>query len=188
MLKRLQWNSDIWSRHQCSWRIVLWIVYWISKWSLKRLIIQSGFFEAVFWALREKTDMTDDQFMKYLEVLSDKDHEKVLESIAKVDKPMWISSPPACRRFSYHRGAGCVNRSSVQCYYCYQFGHYQNSCPLHLLRRAGSSSNLKSSVPCLSLFNNSERVAINNNSLLYFGCCVYLCGFPCCPGGGGEGG
>ena len=44
---------------------------------------------------------------------------------------------------------------------------------------------LKSSLLCLSLFNNSEHVAIKNNSLFYFGCCVYLCGFPCCPGGGG---
>ena len=100
---------------------------------------KSGFFEAVFRALREKTGATDDQFTKYLEVLlGDKDLEKVLESIAKVDKAMQISSPPASRGFSYYRGAGRVNCSSVQCYYCYQFGHYQNSCPLHLPRRVGS--------------------------------------------------
>ena len=100
---------------------------------------KSGSFEAVFWALREKTGATNVQFTKYLEVLlGDKDHEKVLESIAKVDKAMRISSPPASRGFSYYRGAGRVNRSSVQCYYCYQFGHYQNSCPLRLLVRAGS--------------------------------------------------
>ena len=97
-----------------------------------------GFFEAVFRALREKTGATDGQFKKYLKVLlGDKDHEKVLESIAKVDKAMRISSPLATRGFSYYRGAERVNCSSVQCYYCYQFGHYQNSCPLHLLRRAG---------------------------------------------------
>lgn len=100
---------------------------------------KSGFLEAVFRALREKTGATDVQFTKYLEVLlGDKDHEKVLESIAKVDKAMRISSPPAFRGFSYYRGAGRVNRSSVQCYYCYQFGHYQNSCPLRLRQRAGS--------------------------------------------------
>ena len=99
----------------------------------------SGFFETVFRALREKTGVTDDQFTKYLEVLlGNKDHEEVLESIAKVDKAMQISSPPASRGFSYYRGARRVNRSSVQCYYCYQFGHYQNSCPLHLPRRVGS--------------------------------------------------
>ena len=99
---------------------------------------KSGFFEAVFRVLREKTGATDDQFTKYLEVLlGDKDHEKVLESIAKVNKAMRISSPPASRGVSYYRGAGRVNHSSVQCYY-YQFGHYQNSCPLRPPRRPGS--------------------------------------------------
>ena len=41
------------------------------------------------WQLivRGKTGATDDQFNKYLEVLLGyKDHEKVLESIAKVDE------------------------------------------------------------------------------------------------------
>jgi len=100
---------------------------------------KSGFFEAVFRALREKTGSTDDQFTKNLEVLlGDKDHQKVLEYIAKGDKAMRISSPPASRGFSYYRRAGRVNCSSVQCYYCYQFSHYQNSCPLRLSRRAGS--------------------------------------------------
>ena len=95
---------------------------------------KSGFFEAVFRALREKTGATDVQFTKYLEVLlGDKDHEKVLESIAKVDKTMRISSPTASRGFSYYTGAGRVNR-----YYCYQFGHYQNSCTLRLPQRAAS--------------------------------------------------
>ena len=39
---------------------------------------KSGFFEAVFQALRKKTGMRDDQVTKYLEVLLGyKDHEKV---------------------------------------------------------------------------------------------------------------
>ena len=83
---------------------------------------KTGFFEAVFRALRENTGAMDDQLKKYLEVLlGDKDHKKALESIATADKAMRISSPLATRRFSYYRGAGHVNRSSVQCYYCYQF-------------------------------------------------------------------
>lgn len=101
---------------------------------------KNGFFQAVFRVLRENTGATDGQFKKYLKgLLGDKDHKKVLESIAKVDKAMRISSPPATRGFSYYRGAGRVNRSLVQCYYCYQFDHYQNSCPLCLPRSAGSS-------------------------------------------------
>ena len=46
--------------------------------------------------MREKTGAMDGQFKKYLKVLlGDKDHKKVLESIAKVDKAMRISSPLA---------------------------------------------------------------------------------------------
>ena len=82
---------------------------------------KTGFFEAVFRALRQNTGGMDDQLKKYLEVfVGDKDHEKVLESMATADKAMRIS-PPATRGFSYYRGAGRVNRSSFQCYYCYQF-------------------------------------------------------------------
>lgn len=62
--------------------------------------------------MRENTGATDGQFKKYLKgLLGDKDHKKVLESIAKVDKVMRISSPPATRGFSYYRGAERVNRS-----------------------------------------------------------------------------
>ena len=44
-----------------------------------------------------------------------------LEEFRHLVKAMRIPSPPATRRFSYYRGAGRVNRSSVQCYYYYQF-------------------------------------------------------------------
>ena len=75
--------------------------------------------------VREKTAATDDQF------------KEVLGGFGKVDKAMRISSPPATRDFGYYWGAG-RDRTSVQCYYCFQFGHYQNSCQLRLSRRAGS--------------------------------------------------
>ncbi|KAK3705581.1 hypothetical protein QZH41_008451 [Actinostola sp. cb2023] len=91
---------------------------------------KSGFFEAVLRALREKTSGTDEQFKQYLEVLwGDKDHEKVLETMAKVDKAMRLSLPRATRGYSSYRGRGRVDRALVQCYYCRQFGHYQNFCP-----------------------------------------------------------
>ena len=126
---------------------------------------KSGFYEAVFRALREKTGATDAQFTKYLEMLlGDKDHEKVLESIAKVDKAMRISSPPASRGFSYYRGAGRVNRSSIQCYYyCYQFGHYQNYCPLRLPQRAGSGPPHESE--CLGIDLTSSLVSSGDSRL-----------------------
>ena len=48
---------------------------------------RKGFFEACLEAMREKATVPLDQFKKYLEVLlGDKDHEKVMDMIAKVDK------------------------------------------------------------------------------------------------------
>lgn len=60
MLKRLQWtrvwrNSHTRSSRQCSWRIMLRIVYWISRWWLKRLIIQRMFFFRQSFGSWEKT-------------------------------------------------------------------------------------------------------------------------------------
>ena len=47
----------------------------------------AGFYEAVLRALREKSRVPYDQFKRYLDVLlGDKDHEKVLEMMSKVDK------------------------------------------------------------------------------------------------------
>jgi len=101
---------------------------------------KSGFFEAVLRALREKTSGTDEQFKQYMEVLwGDKDHEKVLGTMAKVDKVMRLSSPRATRGYSSYGGRGRVDRALVQCYYCRQFGHYQNFCPVRQSRGAGSA-------------------------------------------------
>lgn len=66
---------------------------------------KAGFYEAVFRAMREKSRVPEDQFKRYLEVrLGDKDHEKVLEMMSKVDKSM-RSSVPRPARFPW-RGRG----------------------------------------------------------------------------------
>lgn len=47
---------------------------------------RAGFYEAVLKAMREKSGVPDDQFKRYQEVLlGDKDHEKVLEMMSKVE-------------------------------------------------------------------------------------------------------
>ena len=51
---------------------------------------KSGFFNAELQAMKDK--IRDSQFQQYLQVLlGDKDHEKVLDSIAKVDKAMRVA-------------------------------------------------------------------------------------------------
>lgn len=99
---------------------------------------KAGFYEAVLRAMREKSRVPDDQFKRYLEgLLGDKDHEKVLEMMSKVDKSMRSSvSRPA--RFPW-RGRGGRTPRQVQCFHCHQFGHYQSVCPMRRSGLEGSS-------------------------------------------------
>jgi len=65
-------------------------------------------------------------------LLADKDHEKVLEMMSKVDKSMRSSvSRPA--RFPW-RGRGGRTPRQVQCFHCHQFGHYWSA---YSMRRQG---------------------------------------------------
>ena len=87
---------------------------------------KSGFFNAVLQAMKDKIRVPESQFQQYLQVLlGDKDHEKVLDSIAKVDKTIRVAAP---RPFSA-RGRGRGGRATVRCFACNQFGHYQSYCP-----------------------------------------------------------
>ena len=100
---------------------------------------KAGFYGAVLRAMREKSGVPDDPFKRYLEVLlGDKDHEKVLEMMSKVDKSMRssVSRPiPATR--SPWRGRGGRAPRPVQCFLCHQFGHYQSVCPMRRHRPGG---------------------------------------------------
>lgn len=71
---------------------------------------RSGFFNAVLQAMQDNIRVSDSQFQQYLQaLLGDKDNEKVLDSIAKVDKAMRAAAP----RPFLARGHGCGDRSSV---------------------------------------------------------------------------
>lgn len=87
---------------------------------------KSRFFNAVLQAMKDKIGVPDSQFQQYLQVLlGDKDHEKVLDSIAKVDKSMRVAVP---RPFAA-RGRERGGQASVRCFACNQFGHYHSYCP-----------------------------------------------------------
>ena len=86
---------------------------------------KSGFFNAVLQAMQDKIRVPDVQFQQYLH---DKGHEKVLDSIAKVDKAMRVAAPRPFRA----RGCARGGRASVRCVACNQFGHYQSYCPYRL--------------------------------------------------------
>ena len=90
---------------------------------------KSGFFNAVLQAMQDKIRVPDVQFQQYLQaLLGDKDHEKVLDSMAKVEKAMRVAAPRPFRA----RGRARGGRASVRCFSCNQVGHYQSYCPYRL--------------------------------------------------------
>jgi hypothetical protein len=77
---------------------------------------KADFYDAVMRSMREKVTSTDAQFKRYLEVLlGDKDQEKVLEIVSKVDKSVRRGGDAANDNFS-RRGRGRSDRRSVECY------------------------------------------------------------------------
>ena len=55
---------------------------------------RSCFFNAVLQAMQDKIRVPDSQFQQYLQaLLGDKDYEKVLDSIAKVDNAIGAAAP-----------------------------------------------------------------------------------------------
>lgn len=93
---------------------------------------KAGYYQAVLRSMREKEGSADSLFKRYLEVLlGDKDQEKVIEIISKVDKSTRreFSANPYRRGRGDAQGASARYRS-IECYNCHQFGHYQSRCPL----------------------------------------------------------
>ena len=100
---------------------------------------KAGFYSAVLEALREKMASPDDQFKRYVAVLlGDKDQEKVLDAISKVDKASRArAAKPSSSASSLdqQQSWGLVTRRrygrpfGVRCFNCWQLGHFQSQCP-----------------------------------------------------------
>ena len=81
---------------------------------------KANYYSTVFQALREKMGGSDEQFKRYvLALLGDKDQEKVLDAMTKVDKALRVPS------FSATPTLG-----GLQCFYCKGYGHFQRNCQM----------------------------------------------------------
>ena len=98
---------------------------------------KAGYYEAILRAMRDKSSVDIDQFKRYLEVLiGDKDQEKVLDLISKVDKAAKRKGSFSESSAAPKRGrGGAGRRAGVQCFHCLGYGHYQSYCPQKFPRR-----------------------------------------------------
>lgn len=81
--------------------------------------------------MREKANVPLDQFKQYLEaLLGDKDQEKAMDMIAKVDKASKAPNAKMPRPGPHNRNTqGRLGRANVQRYWCHRYGHHQGACP-----------------------------------------------------------
>ena len=92
------------------------------------------FYRLVYQTVKAKVDLPKEHFRALvLCLLGDKDHAKVYEAVAKVEKAAgrgtpWSGSFYRGRGGGLSRGRGMRNSASIQCHYCRKFGHIMARC------------------------------------------------------------
>ena len=86
------------------------------------------FYRLVYQTARAKVDRA-----LVLPLLGDKDHTKVYEAVAKVEKAMTGRSPSSEsfyreRGDAQYRGRGMRSGAPIQCYFCGKYGHIMARC------------------------------------------------------------
>ena len=94
------------------------------------------YYRLAYQTVRGKVHLPPEYFRSLvLRLLGDKDHQKVFEAVAKVEKTMLKMSPPATppyRRttspYGQYRGDSRRTNSGPRCYHCNQPGHRRARC------------------------------------------------------------
>ena len=93
------------------------------------------FYRLVYQTARGKVDIPKEHFRALvLRLLGDKDHTKVYEAVAKVEKAMstggpWSGSSHRGRSSDVsYKGRGIRSTALVQCYFCGKYGHVMARC------------------------------------------------------------
>ena len=99
---------------------------------------KAGFYKFAFETLRGKINEPNEQFRNFLlPLLGDKDQEKVLDVVAKVEKNN--RHRQTRQNPGGERKAGAAPYSGVRCFYCNRFRHVQAYCFRRKREMAGSS-------------------------------------------------
>lgn len=87
---------------------------------------KAGYYRLTFETLRGKMDETDERFRNFLlPLLGDKDQERILDIVSKVEKKHQGVKDTA----SSSRRTPYVPYRNLRCFYCNRFGHFQARCP-----------------------------------------------------------
>jgi hypothetical protein len=92
---------------------------------------KEGYYRLVYDTLRAKLTQSDEQFRQFLfPLLGDKDHEKVLDLVAKVEKKNAREYTGASSEYGPMRrkASFAASGTSRRCFYCRQSGHFQAQC------------------------------------------------------------
>ena len=110
---------------------------------------KAGYYRLTFETLRGKMNQTDKQFL--FPLLGNRDQEKILEIVAKVEK----TNQRATREtFSQPRRAVAAPYPNVCCFYCNRSGRFRAHCPQ---RRFDMTTDPNSSAPNPRRFTPSNR-------------------------------
>lgn len=103
---------------------------------------KKNYYRLVYQTAREKVELSKDHFKDLvMRLLGDKDHEKVLDIVCKVEKKSNRKKPQE----KEDRGAGVARSSrpfSLRCYFCNRRGHIKANCPDLKSRLSKRSSKL----------------------------------------------
>lgn len=106
---------------------------------------KANFYKVAFQTVRSKIEMPKEQFRQLLlRLVGDKDHERVLDVVTKVEKAYNKQSKADSRPAPYRRYPNRLASGQVpRCYHCGKPGHFKVNCELRKRDTAGAAFKAK---------------------------------------------
>lgn len=88
---------------------------------------KEAYYKLVYQTARSKVELPSEHFRSLLlRLVGDKDHEKVFDAVAKVEKQLQQKRPRTVRYDA--SSSGRPGRFGIRCYYCNKIGHVKQNC------------------------------------------------------------
>ncbi|KXJ06331.1 uncharacterized protein LOC110232875 [Exaiptasia diaphana] len=90
---------------------------------------KEAYYRLVYQTARGKVDLSNEMFRSLLlRLVGDKDHERVFDAVAKVEKSARQKERTRSDRQSDARGKSTRTSQGAQCFYCKRPGHFRANC------------------------------------------------------------